>query len=122
MQAQLADASHSNLQAPNITLQQVDANTVVHRLPRHSSDLHTVGGAKEVRAIVRQGCSCCIQPQPRLQCCLLTVQEAQWMLDQGITADTNCASRAIGYRQALLALQHWQAHPADATPQQLVSN
>lgn len=50
-----------------------------------------------------------------------TVQEAQWMLEQGIMADSNCASRGIGYRQALLALQRWQAHPADATPQQLVS-
>lgn len=43
------------------------------------------------------------------------------MLDQGFTADTNCASRGIGYRQALLALQHWREQPTDATPQQLVS-
>lgn len=48
------------------------------------------------------------------------LKEAQWLLRQGITADTNCASRGIGYRQALLALQHWQENPADASPQQLV--
>ena len=42
------------------------------------------------------------------------------MLDQGIKVDSNCASRAIGYRQALLALEHWHAHPEDITAAQLV--
>ena len=50
----------------------------------------------------------------------LPVQEAQWMLDQGIQPDSNCASRGIGYRQALAALQHWHAHPDDLQPSQLV--
>lgn len=48
------------------------------------------------------------------------VQEAQWMLDQGIKPDSNCASRGIGYRQALAALQHWHAHPDDVQASQLV--
>lgn len=48
------------------------------------------------------------------------VQEAHWMLDQGIQPDSNCASRGIGYRQALAALQHWRAHPGDLQPSQLV--
>lgn len=48
------------------------------------------------------------------------LQEAQWMLDQGIRPDSACAGRAIGYRQALLALQHWHAHPEEATSAQLV--
>lgn len=42
------------------------------------------------------------------------------MLDQGIQPDSNCASRGIGYRQALAALQHWRAHPGDLQPSQLV--
>ena len=42
------------------------------------------------------------------------------MLDQGILSDSNCASRGIGYRQALAALQHWHNHPHDAQPPQLV--
>lgn len=48
------------------------------------------------------------------------LQEAQWMLDQGIQPNSNCASRGIGYRQALSALQHWHAHPRDIQPSQLV--
>ena len=48
------------------------------------------------------------------------VQEAHWMLDQGIQPDSNCASRGIGYRQALAALHHWRAHPGDLQPSQLV--
>lgn len=51
---------------------------------------------------------------------LLVLQEAKWMLQQGIQADTNCASRGIGYRQALLALQQWQMQPDGATAQKLV--
>ncbi|DBA89023.1 TPA: hypothetical protein ACH3X2_000238 [Trebouxia sp. C0005] len=47
------------------------------------------------------------------------LQEAQWMLDQGIRPDSACAGRAIGYRQALLALEHWHSHPAEATSAQL---
>ena len=42
------------------------------------------------------------------------------MLDQGIKPDSASSSRAIGYRQALLALQHWHSHPQDATAAQLV--
>lgn len=48
------------------------------------------------------------------------LQEAQWLLDQGIRLDSHCASRGIGYRQALAALQHWHAHPDDLQPPQLV--
>ena len=44
------------------------------------------------------------------------------MLDQGIRPDSACAGRAIGYRQALLALQHWHAHPEEATSAQLVKH
>ena len=33
------------------------------------------------------------------------------LLDAGITANTNCGSRAIGYRQALDALAAWHADP-----------
>ncbi|DBA85626.1 TPA: hypothetical protein ACH3X1_005203 [Trebouxia sp. C0004] len=48
------------------------------------------------------------------------LQEAQWMLDQGIRPDSACAGRAIGYRHALLALEHWHSHPEEATSAQLV--
>lgn len=48
------------------------------------------------------------------------LQEAQWLLDQGVQPDSNCASRGIGYRQALAAMQHWHAHPEDLQPPQLV--
>jgi len=46
-----------------------------------------------------------------------TLQEAQWMLDQGIRPDSACAGR-----QALLALQHWHSHPEEATSAQLVKH
>ena len=44
------------------------------------------------------------------------------MLDEGMKPDSNCASRGIGYRQAMAALHHWHTHPDDATPVQLVSS
>lgn len=48
------------------------------------------------------------------------LQEAALLLRQGLTPGQTCATRAIGYRQAMEALQHWQADPPTATPAALV--
>ena len=48
------------------------------------------------------------------------LQEAAMLLRQGLTPGQTCATRAIGYRQAMEALQHWQADPPTATPAALV--
>lgn len=50
----------------------------------------------------------CWPPLPKSQEC----QEA--LLDAGIGPNANCGSRAIGYRQALEALQGWHAAGADS--------
>ena len=42
------------------------------------------------------------------------------LLRQGLTPGQACATRAIGYRQAMEALQHWQVDPTAATPAALV--
>ena len=42
------------------------------------------------------------------------------LLRQDLTPGQTCATRAIGYRQAMEALQHWQADPPTATPAALV--
>lgn len=52
---------------------------------------------------------------------LLAAQEVQEvLLDAGIAPNSNCASRAIGYRQAAEALQRWHADPASLTQQSMV--
>lgn len=43
------------------------------------------------------------------------------LLDAGIQPNSNCASRAIGYRQAGEALQRWHADPESITEQSVVS-
>ena len=42
------------------------------------------------------------------------------MLQAGVQADTNCASRGIGYRQALLYLQSCQKDPGQISEPALV--
>ncbi len=42
------------------------------------------------------------------------------LLDAGIQPNSNCASRAIGYRQAGEALQRWHADPDSVTEQSVV--
>ena len=58
----------------------------------------------------------------RITCPLsLLRQECQEvLLDAGIAPNSNCASRAIGYRQAGEALQRWHADPESLTEQSVV--
>ncbi|PRW59253.1 tRNA dimethylallyltransferase 9 [Chlorella sorokiniana] len=42
------------------------------------------------------------------------------LLDAGIAPNSNCASRAIGYRQAGEALQRWHADPESLTEQSVI--
>lgn len=47
-------------------------------------------------------------------------QEAQALLDRGLAADSCCAARAIGYRQALQLLQRCHVDVGAATAANLV--
>ncbi|KAK9833352.1 hypothetical protein WJX84_005140 [Apatococcus fuscideae] len=48
------------------------------------------------------------------------LQEAKWLLDEGVAQDSNCASRAIGYRQAMQFLEACLADPAHLCKDNLV--
>ncbi|EIE19274.1 isopentenyl transferase, partial [Coccomyxa subellipsoidea C-169] len=48
------------------------------------------------------------------------LQEAAWLLDQGLTPDEKCAARAIGYRQAMEFLIRCRADAAHITGDNLV--
>ncbi|KAK9915049.1 hypothetical protein WJX75_004116 [Coccomyxa subellipsoidea] len=48
------------------------------------------------------------------------LQEAAWLLDQGLGPDDKCAARAIGYRQAMDFLQLCRADAAHVTSDNLV--
>lgn len=49
------------------------------------------------------------------------LQECQMLLDGGMQPNTNCGSRAIGYRQGLEFLQRCHADPGSITEQAVVS-
>lgn len=51
----------------------------------------------------------------------LPVQEAQWLLDQGIQPGSNCASKSIGYCQAMTYLQRCSQDPSLVSAPALVS-
>ena len=40
------------------------------------------------------------------------MQEAQWLQELGLRANENCATKSIGYRQALEFLERYQASKA----------
>ena len=48
------------------------------------------------------------------------MQEANWLLGEGLQADEKCAARAIGYRQAMLFLQRCRDDPSHITADNLV--
>ncbi|CAK0779903.1 hypothetical protein CVIRNUC_004884 [Coccomyxa viridis] len=48
------------------------------------------------------------------------LQEANWLLGEGLQADAKCAARAIGYRQAMLFLQRCRGDPSHVTADNLV--
>lgn len=50
------------------------------------------------------------------------MQEAAWLLDQGLTPDEKCAARAIGYRQAMEFLHLCREDTAHITADNLASH
>ncbi|CAL5221867.1 g4129 [Coccomyxa viridis] len=48
------------------------------------------------------------------------LQEAKWLLDEGLLPDEKCAARAIGYRQAMQFLERCQQDPSHITAANLV--
>ena len=55
-------------------------------------------------------------------CRLIKLQEAKWLLDQGLAPDEKCAARAIGYRQAMAFLHRCRLEPGHASPASLVGH
>ena len=51
---------------------------------------------------------------------VLIVQEAQWLQERGLRASENCATKSIGYRQALEFLESYQASKASPSGELLV--
>lgn len=52
----------------------------------------------------------------------LLVQEAAWLLDEGLVPEDKCAARAIGYRQAMEFLQRCRADASHITADSLVTH
>ena len=52
----------------------------------------------------------------------LFVQEAAWLLDEGMVPEDKCAARAIGYRQAMEFLQRCRADPSHISADSLVTH
>lgn len=52
---------------------------------------------------------------------VVVVQECAQLLNQGFEPDSNSATRAIGYRQGMEALQQWRRDPASLTPASMVT-
>ena len=49
------------------------------------------------------------------------LQEAKWLLDEGLQPDEKCAARAIGYRQAMAFLQRCMEEPSHISAANLVT-
>jgi hypothetical protein len=76
-------------------------------------------GAAPAMPVLLQPCRCCFShaaaapAMPLLPHGALRVQEAQMLLDAGLVPNSNCATRAIGYRQALEFLAACRAEDAE---------
>lgn len=68
--------------------------------------------------LVSAACNAPILPAPPPP---LPPQECQMLLDGGILPNSNCGSRAIGYRQGLEFLQRCRADPGSLDEQAVVS-
>ena len=48
------------------------------------------------------------------------MQEAQWLQERGLRANENCATKSIGYRQALEFLESYKASNVPPSEEMLV--